>query len=191
MAVSDVVARNVRRLREERHLSIAALGRDAGLAKQTIAAIEAGKGNPTVETLERLASTLGVSVRALLTEMGTETLLQRGDAIHWQSQGVLQVRHLDQVFGSGYVTNTVLQLEANHGASKHPPSGRGALRHCYVLEGRVRLGPVLAPASAKAGDFIRFPADSEHMYEAVTPVALLFVCTTAPQLSMSGRERSF
>lgn len=155
MAIADVVARNVRRFREERNLSIAALGRDAGLAKQTIAAIESGKGNPTVETLDSLAATLGVSIRALLTEMGSETLLQRGDAIQWQPQGALRIRHLDQVFGSGYVTNTVLQLEANRGASRHSSGSRGALRHCYVLEGRVRLGPVLSPTSAKAGDFIK------------------------------------
>jgi transcriptional regulator with XRE-family HTH domain len=191
MAVTDVIARNVRRFREERHLSMAALGRGSGLAKQTIAAIESGKGNPTAETLENLATTLGVTVRALLTEMGTETLLQRGDAIQWKPEGALRVRHLDQVFGSGYVTNSVLQLEANRGPSKHAPGGRGALRHCYVLEGRVRLGPMLSPTSAKAGDFIRFPADSEHFFDAVTPVALLLVCTTAPQLSMSGRERTF
>lgn len=191
MAITDVIARNVRRLREERQLSLAALGRDAGLAKQTIAAIESGKGNPTAQTLEDIARTLGVGVRALLTEMGTETLLLPGDAISWHSQGALRLRHLDQVFGSGYVTNSVLQLEADRGASKHPAGGRGALRHCYVLEGRVRVGPVLSPTSVKAGDFVRFPADGEHLFEAVTPSATVFVCTTAPQLSMSGRDRPF
>lgn len=191
MAATDVIARNVRRFREERRLSIGALGRGAGLAKQTIAAIESGKGNPTIDTLETLATALGVSVRALVTEMGTETLLQRGDAIQWQVQGVLRVRNLDHAFGSGYVINSVLKLEANRGVSEHAPGGRGALRHCYVLDGHVRLGPVASPTSAKAGDFIRFPADSEHFFEAVTPVASVFVCTTAPQLSMSVRERQF
>lgn len=191
MAVADVIARNVRRFREERQLSIAALGRGAGLSKQTVAGIETGSGNPTIETLESLAAMLGVSVRALLTEMGTETLLQRGDAIQWLDQGALRVRHLDHAFGSGYVTNTVLQLEANRGASQHGAGGRGTLRHCYVLEGTVSLGPIVSPVSATAGDFVRFPAETEHFFEAVTPIATLIVCTTAPQLSMAGRGQRF
>ncbi|MGN6218757.1 MAG: hypothetical protein ACTHNQ_04585 [Microbacterium sp.] len=37
----------------------------------------------------------------------------------------------------------------------------------------------------------RFPADAPHLFEAITPQATLFVCTTIPQLSMDGRGNTF
>ena len=167
------------------------LGRRTGLSKQTISAIEHGLGNPTVDTLERLAVVLDVSTRALLAEMGTETLVLRSNAAMHVDQGAIRVRQLDQAFGSGYVTNAVLLLEANRGPSMHRPRGRGALRHCYVLEGRARIGVTGSPVMVGAGDFVRFPAETEHVFEAISPVSTLFVCTTAPQLSMAGGDREF
>lgn len=191
MTTSTVVARNLKRFRAAQQLSIGELARRSGLSKQTISSIEAGRGNPTVDTLEDLARTLGVSVRALVSEMGTETLLQSGDGIRWQQQSGMRIRSLDQAFGSGYVFNTVIRLEANLGISRHRAATRGSLRHCYLIEGRARLGPESAPVTAKADDFLRFPADSPHVFEAITPIAVVFVCTTAPQLSATGGDRLF
>lgn len=191
MSTNDVVGRNVRRFRTERGLSMAELGARAGLAKQTIASIESGRGNPTVDTVERIASTLGVSMRAILTEMGTDVLHDRRDDAEWRLSGTVRVRPLDQVFGSGYVINALLQMEAKNGRAQYPARGRGSLHHCYVLDGQVRMGPVRLPTVASVGDFVRFPADSEHFMEAITPTATLFACTTAPQPTMDAGERWF
>ncbi|GAA5036086.1 helix-turn-helix domain-containing protein [Microbacterium fluvii] len=191
MAMNDVVARNLKRFRGDRDLSLGELSRRSGLAKQTIVAIEAGRSNPTVDTLERLADALDISIRALLSEMGTEILTHSGRDIRWQQQAGAQVRQLDQAFGSGYVVNAVLRLTGGDQPFLCPARGRAALRHCYVLEGIVRMGPVSDPVVVDAGDFVRFPADADHVFEARTPVALVFVNTTAPQLSMAGGGRVF
>jgi len=55
-----LLGRNVRRIRGERQMSLGALARQAGLAKQTLANLESGTGNPTVETLLAVA---GASTR--------------------------------------------------------------------------------------------------------------------------------
>ncbi|KJL26598.1 anaerobic benzoate catabolism transcriptional regulator [Microbacterium azadirachtae] len=191
MAASGIIARNLKRFRSEQEISINELSRRSGLAKQTIIGIETGRGNPTIETLEELASALGVGIRALLSELGSDMLMHSGDAIQWHEQAGMRVRQLDQAFGSGYVYNSVLRLDANQGPSHHRAASRGSLRHCYVLEGRVRLGPESTPASAKTSDFVRFPADTPHMFEAITPIAFVFVNTTAPQLTMAGGDRFF
>lgn len=185
MAAGDVIGRNVRRFRHERGMSMSELGIRAGLAKQTIVSIESGGGNPTIDTVERIAATLGVSMRALLTELGTDVLLDRGESTVWRRSNRVRVRPLDQSFGSGYVTNSIVRVEAARGRAVYAPVGRGSLRHAYVIEGELRIGPTNAVAVAAAGDFVRFPADVEHMLEALTPVALFFSCTTSPQVSMS------
>jgi transcriptional regulator with XRE-family HTH domain len=191
MATNDVLSRNVRRFREDQGLSIGAVVRRSGLSKQTLITIESGQGNPTVKTLESLAECFGVSIRTLLAELGTETLIDWGDAVRWRTQGAMQVRQLDQAFGSGYVYNTVLRFQLNQNVTRLDASSRGSLRHCFVLEGRVRIGPESASVDVSADDFVRFPADGVHIFEAITPIATVFVCTTAPQLSMAGGERYF
>lgn len=191
MAANDVIARNVRRFREERGLSIGELGRRSGLAKQTIASIESGTGNPTILTVGALASALGVTSRALLTELGTEILITLGSEARWYSSGSLRFRGLDESFGSGYVVNSLLRLDASSGVSRHPAASRGTLRHCFVIEGRARLGPDSEAVLAEAGDFVRFPGDVPHVFAAVTTSASLFVCTTSPQLYRGKAERNF
>jgi len=55
---------NLKALRGE--LSVLELSRRSGVARGTIAALERGEGNPTVDTLYALADTLGVPLSSLL-----------------------------------------------------------------------------------------------------------------------------
>lgn len=188
---ASIIGRNMRKYREERSLSQAALAQDSGLSKQTIIDLEAGRGNPTIETIEGLATALNVSVRALLSEMGADVVFHSGEFVHWQDQAGMLVRSLGQTYGSGYVYCTVLRLEARRGASRLRSGSRGLLRHCYVIEGRVELGPEHRTREVCEGDFIRFPGEGTHIFNAITSTALVFVVTTAPQLSMQSAEQAF
>ena len=179
--LSAVIARNCRRFREEIGVSQHTLSRKSGLSKQTIVAVEAGRANPTVETLEVLAEALGVSVRVLLTEMGNEVLFQSGELVHWMEQGPLSVRSLDQVYGSGYVQNAVIKLEARRGAARSREGTRGMLRHCYVLAGRVELGPEGRTIEANEGDFVRFPGEGPHLFHAMTSTKTFLTLLMARQ----------
>lgn len=46
-----IVAANIRRLREERNLSMEELARLSGVSKSMLAQVERGDGNPTLSTL--------------------------------------------------------------------------------------------------------------------------------------------
>jgi len=67
-----VVAANIRRLRGEQGRTLSELARASGIAKATLSALEAGKGNPTIETLSSLATALGVPFGDLLAGGGPE-----------------------------------------------------------------------------------------------------------------------
>ena len=62
------VAREIRAHREARGLSLSATGARAGLSKTILATIESGAGNPSLETLWRIARALDVTVGTLLAE---------------------------------------------------------------------------------------------------------------------------
>ena len=56
----------LRRWRHRRGWSLRELGARSGVSYVTIQRIEAGKMNPTLDTLEKLATALGIGVRELI-----------------------------------------------------------------------------------------------------------------------------
>jgi len=67
----QTIARNVRRLREERGMSQVDLATRAGLSRQMVALIEQATSNPSVATLAEVARSLGVTLAQLVDSPGT------------------------------------------------------------------------------------------------------------------------
>ncbi|MFE7030789.1 helix-turn-helix domain-containing protein [Streptomyces sp. NPDC057621] len=184
---NDLVARNVRRYRLERAMSLGELARRSGLSKQTLSKIEQGSGNPTVETLSLLGTALDIPARRLLTEWGTPVYVQRHDEAEWRESGDWSERLLDETYGSGYVRTLVLRLERGG-----PPPGTitphavGTLHHVYVVTGKLRTGPVAEPVDLAAGDFTRFPGDIPHQHVCLSERVVAHMVTTLPQVRQSG-----
>jgi transcriptional regulator with XRE-family HTH domain len=63
-----VLADNLRMLRLKQRLSQDALADEAGVTQALVSAIERGRANPTVESLERLALVLGVGIADLFDD---------------------------------------------------------------------------------------------------------------------------
>lgn len=163
----------------------------SGVSKQTIIDVEGQRGNPTIDTLERVAGALGMTVRALVSDVGADVMHKSGDAARWHVQKQLDVRRLDSIYGSGYVVNSLIRLVADrHGRSAFT-GPRGMLRHCFVIEGEVELGPEGRTVVAGVGDFVRFPGEGAHIIAPVAKSSLVFVCSTMPQQSLSGLEDPF
>jgi transcriptional regulator with XRE-family HTH domain len=64
----DLVAWNLRRIRVRCGLSQERLAFDAGVDRSYVGGLERGEENPTVEVLDRLASTLAVPLSELFRE---------------------------------------------------------------------------------------------------------------------------
>lgn len=65
----DLVAANVRRIRVALGVSQERLAFDAGIDRSYLGELERGEGNPTVDVLDRIAATLGVSLTELFAEI--------------------------------------------------------------------------------------------------------------------------
>ncbi|RQO46080.1 DNA-binding protein [Rhodococcus sp. KBW08] len=180
---NQLVARNVRRYRQERALSLGDLARRAGLSKQTVSKIEQGTGNPTVDTLTQLGAAMNISPRRLLTEWGSPVLVNRhSDTVGWESEKHWSTRTLDEVFGSGSVRTSLLRLKRETEFTVREPQSQGTLHHMYAIEGLVSVGPVEDPVEIGVGDFVRFPGDVVHQYFALSAHALIHVVTTVPHV---------
>lgn len=58
--------KNIKRVREQKEMSQGDICRAVGLDRAQMSNIEAGKGNPTLATIEKIAQALGVSSDELL-----------------------------------------------------------------------------------------------------------------------------
>ena len=181
-ATVKAIAANVRRLRAERGLSAAGLARASGVSRATLAEVEAGRGNPTVETLYGLASVLGVTLADLLVEAdASEVVVVRAGEGPQVTGAVLNARLLRQTAVSR-ARLEVYELRVLPGrprrADPHPP---GVAEQLFVHAGRLRTGPEHDPVELGPGDFVAFDGSVAHVYEALggEPVSATLVMVSA------------
>lgn len=179
----ELVGENVRRLRRTRGLSLVELGRYAGLAKGTLTQIEAGRGNPTIDTLQALARALGATLADLVEEPGDvlPRVVRRDDGEAISRPGVAgRLIHRTHA-GSAIIEFYEWRLAAGavHRGGQHPP---GVTEQVFVLEGEAEIGPEDATAVLRPRDSIRFSADVPHLYRAVEGRALVLVLMVYPAL---------
>jgi len=63
---SKKLGRNIKRIREQKKMSQGDICRALGFDRAQMSNIEAGKGNPTLSTIEKIAQALGVASDELL-----------------------------------------------------------------------------------------------------------------------------
>jgi transcriptional regulator with XRE-family HTH domain len=163
------VAANVRLLRREAGLTLAELASAAGLGKSTLAQLESGKANPSVETLWAIAAALRVSFARLVEEARPTLQVVRASEVspvrsdEWpgfvgrllsasQRRGTFDLYSIDVEAGG------IRHAEAHHA---------GVVEHLVLVEGRLRVGPQTGPVELDAGDLVTFAADVPHVYEAL------------------------
>jgi transcriptional regulator with XRE-family HTH domain len=163
------VAANVRALRLEAGLTLADLAAQAGLGKSTLAQLESGKANPSVETLWALAAALRVPFARLVEEARPALQVVRArdvapmrsdEAAGWTGR-LLAAAHRRGTFDL-----YLIDIEA--GGARHAEAHHaGVIEHLVVVEGRLRVGPQHSPVELGAGDLVTFSADVPHVYEAI------------------------
>lgn len=182
MSPNILIAQAICREREAAGLSLSALATRAGLAKSTLSQLEAGKGNPNVETLWAIATALGLPFSALFEAASDHRALIRADqgrALSSDDAGFAAVL-LDR--SPPNRRRDLYRLRLAPGSTRNAaPHPRGTLEHAFVCAGSVRLGPVEAPETLAPGDYFRFRGDLPHFYSAPEGPALLLVLMDAPR----------
>lgn len=70
--IGHIVAENLKRLREERKLSLDAVAKCSGVSKSMLGQIERGVTNPTISTLWKIANGLKISFTSLMMRPETD-----------------------------------------------------------------------------------------------------------------------
>jgi transcriptional regulator with XRE-family HTH domain len=163
------VAANVRSLRLQAGLTLADLASAAGLGKSTLAQLESGKANPSVETLWAIAAALKVPFARIVEEERPPLKVVR-------ARDVPAMRSEESPGWAGRLlaasqrrgTFDLYALDLDQGGTRHAdPHHAGVVEHLVVVTGRMLVGPQTGPVELGAGDLVTFTADVPHVYEAL------------------------
>lgn len=182
MTPITLIARALKRERTKAGLSLSALADRAGLAKSTLSQLEAGQGNPSIETLWAIATALDVPFGFLFDTAAPDmTLVRAGTGTPINAEGT-DLRAVLLSNGPPGSRRDLYRFDLVAGACRdaaaHP---QGTIEHVTVAVGRVRVGPVDAAEELGPGDYFRFPGDVAHRYEALTPHATVFLAMEFPR----------
>ena len=181
---ASIAGARIRALRSSAGLSAQALARRSGVARGTLAQLERGEANPTVETLYALANALGVPLGELLAPPADESGVHvvragSGPRIPGGATEAQLLERFDRpgLFGELYAIR-FLPGEARH-SQPHP---LGVVEHLHMHAGHARVGPAEAAVELGPGDYARYDGSVEHVYEALGGEAsgTLVMLTPAP-----------
>lgn len=159
------VGRAVQAHRTAHDQSLGDLSRASGLSKTILARIERGEGNPSMETLWRLARALGVPLSTLL-EPASEPRVRAipagsGERMAADSGLLGRLLHGQAAAHRSELFALELPSGTDHVGQPHLPATQELV---VCTKGRMRAGPIGEEVELRAGDAVWFAADTEHRY---------------------------
>ena len=168
VATPSVIGRNVRKERHERKLSLDELSLASGVSKATLSQIEAGKVNPTVATLWKIAQSIHVDLHALVmgeSEKIREFNVSRSNDLPLLSSAAgVEIRVLSPI---SFAEDTELYLlNMSPGAvlesEAHAP---GCMEILAVATGSFRVTAGKRSTVLEKGDVLTYQCDVPHRIE--------------------------
>jgi transcriptional regulator with XRE-family HTH domain len=161
-----LVGPNLKRLRQERGLSLEALARLADVSRAMLSQIERGASVPTINTVWKLARAFDVPFSALIAEADSDAIhdLPATDALRLESSsGKMTSRALFPT--DSPPKSEFYEMRLKPGAyEESEPHPEGAAENLVVSAGalEIRIGNTIHRLAA--GDAILFPGDQKHAY---------------------------
>jgi len=182
MKPTELVASAIGRERERAGLSLSALAAKAGLAKSTLSQLEAGKGNPSIETMWAIASALQVPFSFLFESTTSQSRVLRAQESVELPAEVSEYSVALLAKCPPAIRRDLYRVSLKGGrvrtAEAHP---QGTVEHAIICDGSVRLGPADEAEDLHPGDYFRYPADVPHSYEALTESAIILLIMESPR----------
>ena len=166
----EMIAAALRRERRRTGLTLTEVARRAGIAKSTLSQLESGTGNPSIETLWAICVALDAPFSRLLDPPRPQVRVIRADegptvsAEHADYQATLLAACPPGARADVYR----ITAEPGH-ARVSDPHMPGVSEHVVLSAGRALVGVAGEPVELAPGDYIRYPADVEHVFEALEP----------------------
>jgi len=166
----DAIAFALRRERERIGLSLSELAKRAGIAKSTLSQLESASGNPSVETLWALSVALDVPFARLIEPVRPKVqILRKGEGPAVFSERANYIATVLSACPPNARRDLYLITAEPGSIRESEPHMPGVIEHVVLCTGRARLGLTDDPVEVGPGDYIAYPGDLPHVFEALEP----------------------
>ena len=162
------LGRNIQKQRLDKGMSLSRLALNAGIAKSNLSRLEQGLGNPTVDTIWRLAVQLDVPFGSLIASVDTP----------FGSDGV-QFKLIEQGSDRPKVDAYWMAMAPNTEHISEPHS-LGTSESVSIISGQLEINTQGKVTTLNAGDRFTFTADTAHGYRTGSLCSSLLLTITYP-----------
>lgn len=167
------IAAALRRERTRLGLSLSEAAKRAAVSKSTLSGLEAGAGNPSIETMWALATAYRVPLAQLLDPPAAEVSVIRRGELPQLASGSADYTAVLLSSCPPHARRDLYLISAEPGSVKHSePHDAGTVEHVIVGSGSARATVAETTVELAAGDYLRFPGDAAHSFEALEPGTL-------------------
>lgn len=149
-------------------MSQSELARRAHIAKSTLSQLESGVGNPSLETLWALSTALGVSFSALVDPQQPRVEIIR--ASDGSAYAAADSDYVATLLSScpANARRDMYRVHAEPGTVRSSKAHQsGTIEHVMITRGSARVGPEESPTVLMADDYMSYPGDAPHIFEAL------------------------
>ena len=166
----EVIAASLRRERQRAGLSLTEVARRAGIAKSTLSQLESGTGNPSLETLWAICVALDAPFSRLLDPPRPPIQVIRADEGPTVAAAEADYQATLLAACSPGARRDIYRIRAEPGPARaSEPHMPGVVEHVVIGAGRALVGVAGEPAELGPGDYIRYPGDEPHVFQALEP----------------------
>ena len=165
-SMNMIVAKNIKRLREENKLSMDELVRLSGVSKSMLAQIERGDGNPTISTLWKISNGMKVPFDALTVRPKSPYEIVKTAEIQPLLEDGGKVRNYSLFPDNENRRFAVYYLELDQGSYwESEPHLKGTTEFITIFTGKIEILADGQSFIVEKGESIRFRADTIHSYK--------------------------
>jgi transcriptional regulator with XRE-family HTH domain len=161
------IANNLVNIRRRKGLSQTQLAQLSGITRASIALLESGSSNPTLEILVKLSSGLGISIDELISKATGECELIKAADVpldRRSKSGIILRKLLPEKIPATDMDELTLEPGATLTGSPHI---EGTKEYFTCLKGEMMIGVLGQAYNLKKGDVLAFPGNQPHSYKNV------------------------
>lgn len=176
--VNDIMAKNIRKIREERNLSFDKMSSITGVSKSILCQMEKGEGNPSINTLYKISNSLKISLSSLISTPQIETEVVDKNFVVPMGSNDNSFRIYTMFPFTDDRNFEVFYGEVDEGGNtKAEAHQAGTQEYLVVFKGELLIKIEEKEFLVKEGNAISFKADKPHSYHSVNDTKVLF-CNT-------------
>ncbi len=163
--LNSAIATNLKRIRQEKKLSLDRVSQITGVSKSMLGQIERGESNPTITTVWKIANGLKISFTSLLNHPEPDTVIITKEDLEpmIEDGGRYKVYPFFPYEDGRRFEVYKVEIDKD-GYLSAEPHGQETYEFITVFEGEITIKVDNEEYTLKRGDSIRFRADKPHAY---------------------------